>query len=90
MKIVYSSLLAAGLMVAQGTNPTQTNNQPQTVTLESQPIYRVTVVSRTAKAVNYRHRGGATKIDFAGTALMPNAKDFPATTAPDFQSVTLP
>jgi outer membrane protein OmpA-like peptidoglycan-associated protein len=74
MKIVYSSLFAAVLMVAQVTNPTQTNNQPQTVTLESQPIYRVTVVSRTAKAVNYRHRGGATKIDFAGTALMPNAK----------------
>jgi outer membrane protein OmpA-like peptidoglycan-associated protein len=74
MKIVYSSLFAAGLMVAQVTNPTQTNNQPQTVTLESQPIYRVTVVSRTAKAVNYRHRGGATKIDFAGTALMPSAK----------------
>lgn len=74
MKIVYSSLLAVGLMVAQVTNPTQTNNQPQTVTLESQPIYRVTVVSRTAKAVNYRHRGGATKINFAGTALMPKAR----------------
>ena len=24
--------------------------------------------------MNYRHRGGATKIDFAGTALMPKAK----------------
>lgn len=74
MKIVYSSLFTAGLMVAQVANPAQTTNQPQTVTLESQPIYRVTVVSRTAKAVNYRHRSGATKIDFAGTALMPNAK----------------
>ena len=74
MKIIYSSLLAAGLIAAQVTNPTQTNNQPQTVTLESQPIYRVTVVSRTAKAVNYRHRGGATKINFAGTALMPKAR----------------
>jgi len=37
------------------------------------PIYRVTVVGRTTKAVNYRHRGGATKIDFVGTTLLPNA-----------------
>jgi len=37
------------------------------------PIYRVTVVGRTTKAVNYRHRGGATKIDFIGTTLLPNA-----------------
>src|SRR5271165_3906552 len=33
----------------------------------------VTVVSRTVQAVNYRHRGGATKLDFAGTDLMPAA-----------------
>jgi len=37
------------------------------------PILRVNVVSRSTKAVNYRHRGGATKIDFAGTALQPKA-----------------
>ena len=35
--------------------------------------YHVTVVSRTVQAVNYRHRGGATKLDFAGTDLMPAA-----------------
>ena len=35
------------------------------------PILRVNVVSRSTKAVNYRHRGGATKVDFAGTALQP-------------------
>jgi outer membrane protein OmpA-like peptidoglycan-associated protein len=33
-----------------------------------------TIVSRTARAVNYRHRSGATKIDFEGTELMPSAK----------------
>jgi outer membrane protein OmpA-like peptidoglycan-associated protein len=38
------------------------------------PTYRVTVVSRTARAVNYRHRSGATKIDFQGTDLMPSAR----------------
>src|SRR5579864_2762456 len=31
------------------------------------------VTSRTTQAVNYKHRGGATKVDFAGTELMPSA-----------------
>jgi len=39
----------------------------------SVPVFRVTVVSRTTKAVNYRHRSGSTKIDFRGTPLMPEA-----------------
>jgi outer membrane protein OmpA-like peptidoglycan-associated protein len=38
------------------------------------PVYRVTVVGRTTPAVNYRHRGGATKVDFAGTPLLPDAR----------------
>jgi outer membrane protein OmpA-like peptidoglycan-associated protein len=66
-----------GLVFAQAPNPTQTQSGSQTqqpVRLESQPLYRVTVVSRTAKAVNYRHRSGATKIDFRGTALMPESR----------------
>jgi len=37
------------------------------------PTFRVTVVSRSVQAVNYKHRGGATKVDFAGTDLMPQA-----------------
>ncbi len=40
----------------------------------SVPIYRITVVGRTTKAINYRHRSGSTKVDFRGTALMPQAK----------------
>lgn len=40
----------------------------------SSPIYRVTVTARTAKAVNYQHRSGATKIDFRGTDLLPNSR----------------
>jgi outer membrane protein OmpA-like peptidoglycan-associated protein len=69
-------VLSLGLLYGQAPNPTQTRStsQNQVVTLESQPLYRVTVVSRTAKAVNYRHRSGATKIDFKGTALMPEAR----------------
>jgi hypothetical protein len=35
------------------------------------PLFRVSVYGRTAKAVNYRHRGGSTTVDFRGTQLMP-------------------
>jgi outer membrane protein OmpA-like peptidoglycan-associated protein len=38
------------------------------------PTFRVVVTSRTTPAVNYKHRSGATKIDFAGTDLMPSAE----------------
>ncbi|HXK04516.1 MAG TPA: DUF4398 domain-containing protein, partial [Verrucomicrobiae bacterium] len=41
---------------------------------QSVPIYQVTVVERTVKAVNYQYRGGPTQIDFTGTVLMPLAK----------------
>ena len=37
------------------------------------PTYRVDVTARTVKAISYQHRTGETKIDFAGTNLMPNA-----------------
>ena len=32
------------------------------------PTFRVHVTSRSIQAVNYQHRNGATKLDFAGTA----------------------
>jgi outer membrane protein OmpA-like peptidoglycan-associated protein len=52
----------------------QTNSQSLAVEpMEHTPTYRVTVVSRSIQAVNYKHRGGATKLDFAGTDLMPEA-----------------
>ncbi|HKE28066.1 MAG TPA: OmpA family protein [Bryobacteraceae bacterium] len=38
------------------------------------PIYRVTVIERTVRAVNYQYRSGPTQIDFRGTVLMPAAK----------------
>jgi flagellar motor protein MotB len=38
------------------------------------PIYNVTVIERTTKAVNYEYRSGPTLIDFRGTVLMPEAK----------------
>jgi outer membrane protein OmpA-like peptidoglycan-associated protein len=38
---------------------------------DQMPVFRVNVFARTAKAVNYRHRGGSTTVDFRGTELMP-------------------
>ncbi len=38
------------------------------------PIYHVTVVERSIKAVNYAYRQGPTPIDFRGTVLMPLGK----------------
>jgi outer membrane protein OmpA-like peptidoglycan-associated protein len=37
------------------------------------PTFRVTVTNRSVQAVNYKHRSGASKVDFAGTDLMPAA-----------------
>src|SRR5271157_3607550 len=52
---------------ALGQAPATTDSQKQ----ESSPLYRVTVVERTTKAINYRHLSGPTKIDFRGTVLSP-------------------
>src|ERR1039457_5981643 len=38
------------------------------------PIYNVTVIERTTKAINYQYRSGPTLVDFRGTVLMPEAK----------------
>ena len=39
--------------------------------MEQTPVFHVKVISRSTKAVNYRHRGGSTSVDFKGTSLMP-------------------
>ena len=67
-------MLAAAITLSL-TAVAQTNSQTN-LTVEPMahtPTFRVTVVSRSVKAVNYKHRGGATKLDFAGTDLMPTA-----------------
>jgi len=68
-------MMAAGLIstiaVAQpAPNPTQ---QSTSAVQEQIPVFRVTVVGRTTPAINYRPRKGATKVDFVGTPLLPNA-----------------
>ena len=55
--------------LAQANSQTTTSVEP----LAPTPTFRVNVISRNVQAVNYRHRSGATKVDFAGTDLMPSA-----------------
>jgi len=53
----------------------QANLQTTTVVETTGPLttYRVVEISRTVQAINYRHRSGATDVDFAGTNLLPSA-----------------
>jgi outer membrane protein OmpA-like peptidoglycan-associated protein len=67
-------LLAAGIALTVSAFA-QTNSQT-TLVVEpagTTPIFRMSVVSRNVQAVNYEHRSGASKVDFAGTDLMPSA-----------------
>jgi len=72
MKTVSVFLMACGVLSAQQLG-SQDENAAR-MAAGSMPIYRVNVTARTAKAINYQHRSGATKIDFRGTELMPGAR----------------
>jgi len=66
-------LLAVGLTLSLSAFA-QTNSQNLTVEpMSTTPTFRVTVISRSVQAVNYQHRSGSSKLDFAGTDLMPSA-----------------
>ena len=58
----------AASVQSQQQTPGQQSQQNQ-----SSPLYRVTVMAQSTKAINYRHLNGATKIDFRGTVLLPLA-----------------
>ena len=58
-------LLGSLVLARQDTTPIEPMDQT--------PVFRVNVVARTTKAVNYRHRGGSTMVDLKGTNLMPQA-----------------
>ena len=65
LMVCFLSLLFVSMPSRSQTEP----QRPDTV-----PLYRVTVVGRTAKAVNYGHRAEPTKIGMRGTVLMPYAR----------------
>ncbi len=68
--LAMASALAASPAWAQGA---ANDTRPQEVTSTGVPVFRVVVVGRTAKAINFRPRDGETKIDFLGTPLSPRA-----------------
>ena len=78
MKFISAFLTVCGLVAApapQAPNmPQQPTENEARMAAGSLPIYRVTVTERTAKAINYQHRSGATKVDFRGTELMSKAR----------------
>ena len=73
MKLQAMFILVLGALWAQVPNPIQQKALTPAETGQPAPIFRVTVVSRTTKAINYRHRTGSTYVDFRGTQLMPSA-----------------
>jgi len=67
-KLFLAAAIALSLPAVAQT-PTTLAIEPMAQT----PMFRVIVTSRTIQAVNYKHRSGATKVDFAGTDLMRSA-----------------
>ncbi len=67
--IIVSGCLLMGQAIASGNlAPGQQETDGDT------PYYKVEVVHKSAKAINYEIGGGSTKIDFVGRAEMPEAK----------------
>ena len=69
IKLLLAAVITLSFSALAQTDPQNLSVEP----MNYMPTYRVTVISRTARAVNYKHRGGATKLDFAGTDVMPAA-----------------
>jgi outer membrane protein OmpA-like peptidoglycan-associated protein len=69
MKSLFAAGIALSLSAVAQTAQTATALEPMAQT----PTFRVVVITRTTSAVNYRHHSGPTKVDFAGTNLMPSA-----------------
>jgi outer membrane protein OmpA-like peptidoglycan-associated protein len=72
MRVIVAFLVAGAVLSAQNPNSQEENTARMAAGFT--PVYRVTVTERTAKAINYQHRSGATKIDFRGTELLPKAR----------------
>lgn len=70
IKMLFVAAMAASASAFAQTSP------PLIAQAEPSPsltFYHAVTISRTVEAVNYEHRQGATKVDFAGTDLMPAA-----------------
>jgi len=67
-KLLFAAVIALSLPAVAQNDPQRT---PIVERMNSTPMFRVTVISRSVQAVNYEHRSGSSKLDFAGTDLMP-------------------
>ena len=67
------SITLVAVMTLSASARAQTQTQVPADSGNPTPTYRINVVSRTTRAVSYKHRSGATKINFQGTDLMPAA-----------------
>jgi outer membrane protein OmpA-like peptidoglycan-associated protein len=67
---LFTATLALSLPIVAQSN---SQNALTVEHISPTPMFRVTVISRSVQAVNYQHRSGSSKLDFAGTALMPAA-----------------
>ena len=73
---ISAAVLVIGLLAGPAFSQAPPNPTQQTIATPQgdMPVFRVTVIGRTIPAINYRPRSGDTRINFAGTTLMPKAK----------------
>ena len=69
-RLLLTCIILLSLPVMAQARPQAARNDDPTTPVFT---FRVNVISRTVQAVNYQHRSGSTKLDFAGTDLMPAA-----------------
>jgi len=69
--VLFCTFVAVCTAAPQDPAPAATVSSPP---VNSGPLFRVTVVSRTTKAINYGHLTEPTKIGLKGTVLMPESE----------------
>jgi outer membrane protein OmpA-like peptidoglycan-associated protein len=70
IKILLVAAVTASVSAFAQTSPQRI---AQVEAVPSPLFYHTATISRSVEAVNYEHRQGSTKVDFAGTDLMPDA-----------------
>jgi len=72
--VILAAFIFSAVSIRAQNAPRQPNTSSAAQPQQASPVYQVTVVSRTTKAVNYGTRSEPTKIDFKGTVLMSDAR----------------
>ncbi len=72
-RVTTALLISAGLMTGVAFSQTPPRQTETVVSTTDRPTFRVVVVGRETKAINFRPRKGETKIDFIGSPGAPKA-----------------